>query len=475
MLQKISIPEFKKARVLVIGDVMLDRYWDGDSTRISPEAPVPIVKVKDFDIRLGGAANVALNIIALQANCVLLGVRGQDDSGKLLEACLKQTAIHNQLITLPQHVTTTKLRVLSKHQQLIRLDFENNFDEKALKKIQLTFEKNIKKSNVVICSDYAKGVLKGIHSLIQSARKHKVPIFIDPKSNDFNCYRGATILTPNLKEFEEAVGQCHTEKEMVGKARNALKKYQLQALLITRGADGMTLVERGQEALHLPVHAREVYDVTGAGDTVIGVLAASFAAGLSLTEAAVLSNIAASIVVKKVGTAVATLHELRRAIQHENDSHFGILTQAELKQAVLDAKAHDEKVVMTNGCFDILHAGHVQYLEQARALGDRLIVAVNSDASVRKLKGKNRPINTLQNRMEVLASLRAVDWVVPFSEETPEKLISYLLPDILVKGGDYQAHEIAGAKAVKKNGGEIKILDFKKGFSTTRLIQKIKK
>jgi len=468
------ISDFSKARVLVVGDVMLDRYWDGESNRISPEAPVPVVNVKDFDVRLGGAANVALNVIALQANCSLLGIRGQDDSGELLEACLKETTIKSKLITLSQHITTTKLRVLSKHQQLIRLDFENSFDEKSLKKIQMVFEKNIKKSNIVICSDYAKGVLKNIQALIKSAKKHKVPIFIDPKTNDFNCYRGATLLTPNFKEFEAAVGPCKTEKDIVKKARNILKKYHLKALLITRGADGMTLIEKGKEAFHLPTQAREVYDVTGAGDTVIGVLGTAFAAGTNLVDAAVLANVAASIVVKKVGTAVATLHELRRAIQHESDSHFGILTREELRQAILDAKAHDEKVVMTNGCFDILHAGHVQYLEQAKALGDRLVVAVNSDTSVKKLKGKNRPINKLQDRMEVLTALHAVDWVVPFSESTPEKLISQVLPDILIKGGDYKIHEIAGAKAVKKHGGEVKVLNFKKGFSTSNLIEKIK-
>jgi D-beta-D-heptose 7-phosphate kinase/D-beta-D-heptose 1-phosphate adenosyltransferase len=473
----INLPNFSKPKILVIGDVILDRYWVGSADRISPEAPVPIVHVKDEKTsKPGGAANVALNIASLSANCTVMGAVGQDNNGTLLKEAIVKASVKPKLLTVKKHATITKIRILSQHQQLIRLDFENAFDKAISKSLIDKACQRLDDFDLIICSDYAKGVLTEIKTLVKVARQKKIPILIDPKSDDFSLYKGATMLTPNFKEFQAAFGHCSNEAALVKKARDAIVKYNLQALLVTRGAKGMSLVQKEGQVVHLPAHARDVFDVTGAGDTVIGVLGACIAAGADFASAAKLANLAAGIVVKKVGTGSVTIHELRRAIQYENNAHLGVLTQSQLKQAVIDAKAHGEVVVMTNGCFDILHAGHIEYLQQAKALGDRLIIAVNDNDSVQRLKGKSRPLKDIAERMEILASLRPVDWVVSFSEDTPERLISEILPNILVKGGDYKnvANTIAGAKAVKANGGQVKILNFKTGFSTTAFIKKLK-
>jgi len=299
-------------------------------------------------------------------------------------------------------------------------------------------------------------------------------VFVDPKSNDFNAYQGATVLTPNRREFEAVVGICDSEQALLQKGMQLLKTHQFEALLVTRGEQGMTLIRPNQPEVYLSAFAKQVYDVTGAGDTAIACLALAYAAQADLVQSAQLANIAAGIVVGKLGAATVSPAELRRAIQIQQLSfHRGILTEAELKTVVEDAKAHDEQIVMTGCCFDILHAGHVAYLEQAKRLGDRLIVAVNDDDSVSKLKGLGRPINNLANRMAVLAGLSVVDWVIPFSEATPERLIKLLLPDIWVKGSDYQVHELSEAKAIQEYGGQIKLIDIVEGCSTTAIISKI--
>ena len=474
----VSFPDFEKSHILVIGDLILDRYWSGDAERISPEAPVPIVHIHNSQVlKAGGAANVALNVAALSSPCTIMGIIGQDENGKQLKNALIESSVNTQLLTIKHHPTTTKIRNLSQHQQLIRLDFEHSLNSNASDDLINNACQYLHRNPVdlVICSDYAKGALTNIDKLIKVANEKKIPILVDPKSKDFSVYQNATILTPNLKEFQAALGMCPNEATLVTKARYAIEQYGFQALLITRGAEGMSLILKDKPAFHLPAHTQEIFDVTGAGDTVTGVLGACIAAGATIENSIKLANLAASIVVKKVGAAAVTIHELRRAFQCENNAYIGILTQSQLKQVVMDAKAHGETLVMTNGCFDILHAGHVEYLEEAKKLGDYLIVAVNDDQSVARLKGESRPIKTLEERMEILASLRAVDWVVAFSEDTPERLISEILPDILVKGGDYKkmGDAIAGGKAVKKNGGVVKILNFKTGDSTTKLIKKI--
>ncbi|MBT0730421.1 bifunctional D-glycero-beta-D-manno-heptose-7-phosphate kinase/D-glycero-beta-D-manno-heptose 1-phosphate adenylyltransferase HldE [Rosenbergiella nectarea] len=470
---KVSLPEFNRAGVLVIGDVMLDRYWYGPTQRISPEAPVPVVKVDEVEQRPGGAANVAMNVAALGAASRIIGLTGEDEAAEQLNVALTQVGVDCQFVALATHPTITKLRVLSRNQQLIRLDFEEPFDLQQSKKIAERMPLALDNVGAVVLSDYAKGALADIQPLITQAREAGIPVLIDPKGHDFSRYRGATLLTPNLSEFEAVVGKCHSEQQLVEKGMALLESCQLSALLVTRSEQGMTLLQPNKAPLHLPTQAQEVFDVTGAGDTVIGVLAASLANGCTLEEASFLANTAAGIVVGKLGTSTVTPIELENALHARPEDGFGIMSQSTLQKALDAARQRGEKIVMTNGCFDILHAGHVSYLTHARKLGDRLIVAVNSDASTARLKGPTRPINKLENRMIVLGALGAVDWVIPFEEETPQRLIAELLPDLLVKGGDYRPEDVAGGAEVIANGGEVRILNFEEGLSTTNIINKI--
>jgi D-beta-D-heptose 7-phosphate kinase/D-beta-D-heptose 1-phosphate adenosyltransferase len=326
-----------------------------------------------------------------------------------------------------------------------------------------------------VLSDYGKGSLGAVQELIKAARAAQRPVLVDPKSRDFSIYRGATAVTPNLGEFEAVVGHCRSEAELVEKGTALMARHELGALLITRGEQGMSLLQRGRGALHLPAKAREVYDVTGAGDTVISVLAASLAAGEDLAHATAIANLAAGIVVGKLGTATVSVPEIRRALHEESVQERGILSEEQLLSAVEQARVRGESVVMTNGCFDILHAGHVAYLQEARRLGERLIVAVNDDDSVRRLKGATRPINPLDHRMAVLAALQCVDWVVPFSEDTPERLICRVQPDYLAKGGDYRPEQVAGHQCVTAKGGKVAILAYREGHSTTTIIEQCRK
>ncbi|MBN3493274.1 MULTISPECIES: bifunctional D-glycero-beta-D-manno-heptose-7-phosphate kinase/D-glycero-beta-D-manno-heptose 1-phosphate adenylyltransferase HldE [Vibrio] len=468
------LPNYSDSGVLIIGDVMLDRYWYGPTGRISPEAPVPVVKVENNEERPGGAANVAMNIASLGGHAHIVGLTGIDEPAKVLNETLSALKVKCDFVALPNYPTITKLRVLSRGQQLIRLDFEDKFENTDAELILDRMEQALPKVKSVVLSDYAKGALEHVQQFIQKARVAKVPVFIDPKGADFERYRGATLLTPNMAEFEHVVGQVKTEEELVDKGLALIEEFDFEALLVTRSEHGMTLLRRGQEPFHLPTLAKEVYDVTGAGDTVISVLAASVAAGKPLDEACALANAAAGVVVGKLGTSTVSTIELAEAVHGSQDTDFGVITEQALIDAVKNAQSKGEKVVMTNGCFDILHAGHVSYLNHAAELGDRLIVAVNTDESVKRLKGPGRPVNPTDRRMAVLAGLGAVDWVVPFGEDTPQRLISEVLPDLLVKGGDYKPEEIAGGKEVIANGGEVKVLNFEDGCSTTEIIDAIK-
>ncbi|HCI95238.1 MAG TPA: bifunctional heptose 7-phosphate kinase/heptose 1-phosphate adenyltransferase [Providencia sp.] len=472
---KVTLPDYKQAGVLVVGDVMLDRYWHGPANRISPEAPVPVVKVTMVEERPGGAANVAMNIASLGANSRLVGLTGIDDAAKALTENLNAVQVRCDFVAIPTHPTITKLRVLSRNQQLIRLDFEEGFDNVDAQPMLERIEQALPHIGALVLSDYAKGALTHVEKMIALANKAGVPVLIDPKGNNFERYRGATLLTPNMPEFEAIVGPCKNNQDVEEKGMKLLQSLDLTALLITRSEQGMSLIRRDEAPLHLPTQAQEVFDVTGAGDTVIGVLAASIASGRPLHEACALANAAAGVVVGKLGTSTVSPIELENAIRGRADTGFGVMTESELKQAVANARQRGERVVMTNGCFDILHAGHVSYLANARKLGDRLIVAVNSDASTRRLKGETRPVNPLEQRMAVLGALGAVDWVVPFEEDTPQRLIAEVLPDILVKGGDYQPEDIAGSAEVWAAGGEVKVLNFEDGISTTNIIKNIMK
>lgn len=472
---KISqLPEFTKASVLVVGDLMLDRYWHGDTSRISPEAPVPVVKVEEIEERAGGAGNVALNVAALGGNASVIGLTGQDEAADALARTLLHAGVECHFERVAGFPTITKLRVLSRHQQLIRLDFEDGFPGCDASGLLARFRANVADTGVVVLSDYSKGTLREAGQMIAIARAAGKPVVIDPKGSDFSHYRGATVITPNMHEFEAVVGHCADDTAVEGKGEVLREKLDLEALLITRSEKGMTLLQRGEAPLHIPTRAREVYDVTGAGDTVVSVLAASLAAGHSLQEATVLANLAAGVVVGKLGTASVSVPELRRAMREQDEMEQGMVSEEKLIALVQEAKAHGETVVMTNGCFDILHAGHVTYLEEAAQLGDRLIVAVNDDASVKRIKGEERPVNTQSKRMRVLAALNCVDWVVGFDEDTPTRLICNVSPNVLVKGGDNDPNNIPGGECVRDSGGQVMVMSFVDGCSTTSIIGAIR-
>lgn len=467
-------PDFSKASILVIGDVMLDRYWFGDAARLSPEAPVPVVNIKQIHDRPGGAGNVAVNISALGARVTLIGVTGQDEASQILHDQLTEAGVTPVLHQIENLSTITKLRVLSRHQQLIRLDFEEKslaIDPESL--IDL-YEKHLSYCDLIILSDYNKGSLRCIPSLIQLARQAGIPILVDPKGNDFQMYAGANVITPNLKEFETIVGVCHDEQELNQKGQDLLKQLKIDSLLLTRGDRGMTLIRQHQEELHLPAHAREVFDVTGAGDTVIATLGAALAAGAEISQAMYLANHAASLVVAKLGAATISTPELEAACAASVSHTSGIMNEEQLISAINAVRAKGQKIVFTNGCFDILHAGHVTYLQQAKQLGDFLVVAVNDDDSVKRLnKAPGRPINTVMNRLSVLASLGMVDWVIPFADDTPERLLKNIRPDILVKGGDYTPEQVIGASIVQAYGGLVRVLGAVKNISTTQIINRM--
>jgi D-beta-D-heptose 7-phosphate kinase/D-beta-D-heptose 1-phosphate adenosyltransferase len=364
-----------------------------------------------------------------------------------------------------------KLRIMAQHQQLLRLDFEETPLPVNKEALLARLAQYLPKSDAVVFSDYGKGTLAHVSEYIAHARQAGVKVLVDPKGVDYGRYAQADIITPNLSELQAVVGACGDENSLIERGRLLLQQYQIETLLLTRGEAGMTLIQDAH--VHsLPAQAKDVFDVTGAGDTVIAVMALGVAIGKTLRDAMYLANLAGGIVVGKLGTSTVSLQELMRATHSERDSQYGVVSEDELAQIITKAKVNGERIIMTNGCFDLLHAGHVTYLEQARALGDRLIVAVNSDASVRQLKGNSRPINGLQQRMLVLAALACVDWVVSFEEETPERLYCRLLPDVIVKGGDYRPEQVAGSDCVIQAGGEVKILQFVDGQSTTSMIKK---
>ena len=477
MIPDPSFPDFTHTRVLVAGDLMLDRYWSGTTRRISPEAPVPVVQVGAMEDRPGGAANVALNLAALGCRTTITGVTGDDEAADILTIRLADAGVEARLHRQRGLPTITKLRVLSHHQQLIRLDFEQSLAPRGEDPLPGLVDGLLGQADLLVLSDYAKGTLADPRPLIDAARRQGKPVLVDPKGRDFDRYRGATLLTPNRAELEDVVGAVEDDAALIEKGQGLRAELGLQALLVTLGERGMLLLRGGvpgdEAALHLPTRAREVYDVTGAGDTVIATLAAALAAGVELAEACTLANCAAGLAVGKLGTATVSARELERA--RLGSEWHTILDQDSLVAAVAEARAQGERVVMTNGCFDILHQGHVAYLQQARRLGDRLVVAVNDDDSVRRLKGPDRPINGAESRMAVLAGLASVDWVCPFGEDTPEDLICRVRPDILVKGGDYRPDQIAGADCVRRAGGEVRVLPFLPGHSTSRIIGDIKR
>ncbi|VAW47312.1 ADP-heptose synthase / D-glycero-beta-D-manno-heptose 7-phosphate kinase [hydrothermal vent metagenome] len=471
--------DFSHSKILVVGDVMLDQYWTGLAGRISPEAPVPVVKVADKEVRAGGAANVALNIAALGATAHLIGVVGKtangdmDDYGQQLDQIMTQAGVECSW-SLSDSGTICKLRVLSHHQQLIRMDFEQAVPTLPAQQVADKVAERIADYDVLVISDYAKGALQYVEQMIAVAKRNDVSVLVDPKGLDFSRYHGATLIKPNQSEFEAIVGEAPSTDDVISKAEGLIEQLNLEALLVTRSEHGMALVTRQEKPYLLQSQAQEVFDVTGAGDTVMAALATGFASGMTWQNAVHLASQAASIVVRKVGTSTVSKAELDESLKASmRHKGYVALNEDELVELVKVAQNSGERVVMTNGCFDLLHSGHVRYLNEAAKLGERLIVAVNADESVQALKGDTRPIVPLEGRMELLSALSCVDWVVPFSEETPERLICKLTPNVLVKGGDYQPEEIAGAQCVWEAGGQVEILSFWDGYSTSNMVTKI--
>ena len=472
-LTHLQLPSLQDLHVLVIGDVMLDRYWHGPTSRVSPEAPVPVVDVEHTEDCPGGGANVALNVKSLGAMCTLLGCVGDDALGDTLKRKLDASGVCEDFIVSPDASTTLKLRVVSRHQQLLRTDFEKPTSAWLARKLAMKVPSQLEDANALIIADYDKGAIHDPAALIEAARRINVPVVVDPKAKPFRAYAGATVLKPNHREFAAATGDWRNETELGERAVALCADLDIGALVITHGAGGMS-VATSEGYHHLPARPVEVFDVTGAGDTAAAVLGITSALGWPVLDGARLANIAASIAVAKAGTAAVSGPELAMAASHGSVTDRGILSRDQLALVAKSAAAAGEKLVFTNGCFDVLHAGHVRYLEEARALGDRLIVAVNDDASVARLKGPGRPVNGLDRRLRVLAGLESVDWVAPFDEDTPNALLELLRPHVLAKGGDYKPHEVVGADFVRSYGGKVRVLAHVEDCSTSAILERMK-
>ena len=468
-----------KVQILVVGDLMLDEYLWGKTERISPEAPVQVVDVLREDLRLGGAGNVINNLVALGCQVRILSVLGNDADGLRLQSMLAEKRLETGDVFLDQtRKTSRKTRILASNQQMMRIDRESREDiaPEVEEKVLARFSDLMGQCSVVLISDYNKGLLteKLLDGMIRLARRENIPVFVDPKGPDFGKYRGATLLTPNRKEALKAARlEDLTDANLRLAGRKLVETLDLEALVLTRSEEGMTLFFRDKE-VDLSTRAMEVFDVSGAGDTVLSLLGAGVGAGLSLPDAAAVANIAAGVVVGKVGTSTVYPDEILEAANPQTlgiDAKIRSLDQ--LQKLVLEHKVRGKRVVFTNGCFDLLHVGHVKYLQQARRCGDLLVLGLNSDASVRRLKGDKRPLINEHERAHVLAALSCIDFITIFDDDTPRTLIEVLRPDILVKGGDYLPEEVVGKDIVESYGGRVEIIPFVDGKSTTRLINRI--
>lgn len=467
-----------KSSIVVLGDLILDEYIDGDVKRVSPEAPVPIHHVKKVSYSLGGAANTARNIKLCGGDVSLVGQIGKDSAGKKIKALLVQDKIScDDLIEDLSFRTIKKTRVTSLRQQLLRLDWEVGYSlEKKFQLFILSWLK-AKKPSVIVLSDYQKGFLEKnfIQQIIKQSTELKTKTIVDPKLSDFTCYEGCSLITPNLKEAKLALGEEgayeNNPKSLVLKLR---EKYILKDILLTLGPRGMLYFQSNTSSqMHYQAaDHKDVYDVSGAGDTVIAIMALSLSAGVSIKNSIFYANTAAGIAVSKWQTQAITAFELEQALVAKKGSALGAKTFSLKNLEAL--KKNGKKIIFTNGCFDVLHYGHILYLEKAKKLGDILVVGLNTDDSVKLLKGNNRPINCLQYRKKTLESLRSVDFVIPFSEDTPERLIQEVSPHFLVKGSDYKKEQIVGSKYVESYGGCVKTLDFIKGLSSTSLIEQMR-
>jgi D-beta-D-heptose 7-phosphate kinase/D-beta-D-heptose 1-phosphate adenosyltransferase len=470
---------FSKLKVLVVGDIMLDRYIHGEVDRISPEAPVPVLRHAQRYERAGGAANVAMNLAGLGCQTFLAGFWGNDGEQAELAGLLDKAGIDTTGVVTGTLPTISKTRIVGRNQQLLRLDIESR-DSVPLLELQMLEERAVGlagKVHAVILSDYAKGALSEAicSAVIRAARTAGIPILADPKTPDFSKYSGATTVCPNLGELSLATGlPAHKTEEILVVAKELLLEHDFQFLTVTMSEKGISVL-RKEGVYHSPARAREVFDVSGAGDTVIATLAACLAGGLQVPAAVELANLAAGIVVGKVGTVPIAQHELIAALTPSSGLTAGekILDLERMVTRVAEWRAAGETIVFTNGCFDLLHVGHITLLEDCRRFGSKLVLGLNADSSISRLKGPNRPIVGERERAKVMAALAAVDAVVLFEEDTPLELIRALRPNVLVKGGDYVVQTVVGHEDVIAQGGRVEIVPTVEGFSTTNIVKKL--
>lgn len=480
LLHALNAPH--KSRVLVVGDIILDHYIQGDVSRISPEAPIPVLHVSGEEHKLGGAANVAANVTSMGARAHLIGVVAPDSAGKTIARLVKSNrGMTATLIEVDDRPTIVKTRMVARYQQMLRVDAERNapLPNAIMTQLKQALEAELKQAGLVVLSDYGKGVLSDEFTrwAIARCRKAKVPVLVDPKGRDYSKYAGASAITPNRGEAEAATGlSCETDKGIESVARKLRDDLQLECALVTLGPGGVAVLPAGGKLVRIPTVARTVFDVTGAGDTFIATLATFMAQGLDAVDASRLANSAAGIKVGKFGAAAITRDELRRAVVAQVeafDHHSKLVSRTDLAVLVRALQDAGRRVVFTNGCFDILHAGHVTYLHFCKSQGDVVVVGLNSDASVRRQnKAPDRPINSEDDRARVLAALADVDFVTIFDETTPEKLIRALKPDVLVKGEDWKGKQVAGAEFVEVHGGRVAFAPLLAGRSTTKTLEK---
>lgn len=462
--------------ILVIGDIILDEYWFGSSNRLSPEAVVPVVNIGKKETRLGGAGNVANNIKSLGGKIHLITSFGNDEKGKIISSLLKQKFISYTNISLKKNYTNSKIRIISSNNQIVRLDNDNNsVKNKTQKKniLKTPIFKKLNKINLIIISDYNKGVFQNnTQDILKIANKNNIPVLVDPKTDDISKYSKCWLISPNLKELNKLISEYKDNDIFLKKIRNTIKKNKIENILITLGKKGMHLIN-SKINLKLKSINQEVFDVSGAGDTVIASIAVFLSMGINLTKAVKLSNIAAGLVVKKIGTSTTSIHEIyHHLIKNRNELKY--VTNKDYFMPIINSlKNNSKKIVMTNGCFDLLHAGHIEFLKKSKKEGDFLILAINSDSSVKKNKGSKRPINTLVDRINILAALTFVDLILTFNAKTPIELYKLILPDILTKGKDYKINEVVGSKEIISNGGKVKLIDIYKNLSSTKILKNI--
>lgn len=477
------ISNFEKQRIIVIGDIMLDRFIAGSVSRISPEAPIPVLKAKDERISIGGAGNVAVNLTSLGACVKIFGIIGNDDNGNKLSELLKQTEIDsNDIITDPERITTTKSRIISRNQQIVRIDHEqiNPISDLTRKKIVRSYINSINKfkPDGIIISDYAKGLItrKLCKEIIKHPKVKNIFVAVDPKGKDFTKYKGASVITPNQTEAEEVCGFNIVGEATIKKAMKRLSKITgIDNIIITRGNEGISYFVRGQYINTVHSNAREIFDVTGAGDTVVSVLTLSYLSSKSWEDSVRIANAAAGIVVVRVGTGSVTQRDLLNAfVNNRNLKLEKIVSRNFLLELLSQLRKEKKKVTFTNGCFDLFHKGHLHLLNEAKNFGDILIVGVNDDDSVKRIKGEQRPYIPALDRARMIAELECVNFVIVFAEDTPLKLIKMIKPDILIKGSDYKHKKVIGSEFVESYGGEVKFIEQLKGISTSTLLSKIR-